>query len=285
MDDVGVIGVGVIGKQVVDALRSGGYAITAHDTSADAMRYAADRGAETAPSPAGVVDAADVVVLSLPGSDAVESVMTGEEGVLSAIDADQLVIDTSTVAPSAAERWERRCGARGAGFLSAPLTRAAAEEGLHLMVGGRPDHYERSQPILDCIGAAHVRVGGIRAGLVLKLMVQLRLAGRAAVDAETVEFGRANGVDPALLVSFLGLDVSEKLLREDYRATQEGMPTVAQWEKDLGYALGVAAETGIATPLADRVHDAFEFAVDHVEPPDGDQAAVALYWRSLDGRE
>lgn len=285
MKQIGLVGVGFVGKLFVDALREADRPLTAYDADDAQTAYARERGATAAASPADVAREADVVLLSLPGRGEVADVMEGDDGLLGALSEGQVVVDTTTTGPETAERYAAACADRGAGFLTAPLTRSAPREGVMMMVGGDADTYRDVADTLDRISDDHTRIGDPGDAQTFKLMLQLRYAGHRAVDAEIVEFGRDNGVDPRLLNEFLGMDVWERYFDGDFAPDIEGLGGLAIWHKDIGYALDVARENDTATPLSGDVHEAYKAAVRAAGPDEGHAAAVVRYWRRLNGRD
>lgn len=282
MHRIGLIGVGFVGKLFTDSLRDADYPLTVHDVDESKTEYAVERGAEAGESSADVAERSDVVVLALPGREEVASVME-EDGVLRALDAGQIVIDTTTTGPETAARYESRCAERDVGFLSAPLTRSAPNEGVHMMVGGNEREYEEATDLFDCLSAAHRRIGDAAAAQTFKLMLQLRYAGHRAIDAEIVEFGRDNGVDPRLLNEFLGMDVWEEYFGDEFEQEIEGMGGRRIWQKDIGYAVDLARRTDTAIPLSSDVHEAYKATARSAGADQGHAAAIVEHWRRLNG--
>jgi len=133
MERVGLIGVGNIGRHFTRLLVQKGYPLVILDRERERVQFAVELGAGAASNPADVARQAEIVLLSLPGSHAVESVMEGENGLLSALTAGQIVIDTGTSRPDTDIKYERLAREKGAGFLDAPIT--WRRPGLIFMVG------------------------------------------------------------------------------------------------------------------------------------------------------
>ncbi|MFB6135247.1 MAG: NAD(P)-dependent oxidoreductase [Halobacteriaceae archaeon] len=284
MRHVGLIGVGFIGKLFVDDLTEAGYPLTVHDIDESAVEYATERGATAGGGPAAVAEAADVLLLALPGHPEVRSVLA-EEGAVDALDAGDLVVDTTTVGPRAAEEFEALCADRGVDYLAAPLTRAAPTPGVHLMVGGDEAVYERAGEFLDDVSTARTRIGDVYQAQSFKLMIQMRYAGQMALDAEVVEFGRDRGVDPEVMNEFLGMDVDERYFSGDFSQGIEGLGGLRIWHKDLGYALDLSRETNTALPLTSEVHEAYKDTLRNLDPDEGHAATLIRHWMRLNGAD
>lgn len=284
MQRVGLIGLGFVGKRFFESLAAE-YGIVAHDVDPSQVAFAEERDARIADSPAAVAGAADAVVIAVPGASEVEEVVLGEKGIRAGGEEGLLVVDASTTGPGTAERVERACAERGIDFLSAPFTRSGPREGIHVMAGGDPEVYERARPILDRISVAHRRIGSVADAQTFKLMVQLRYAGREAIDAEVVAFGRDLGVDPEPLNEFLGMDVTERYFEGEFEQEIEGLGGLAIWHKDVGYALDLARENDTATPLSSVVGEIYKATVRAADPDEGHAAAILSYWQRLNGTD
>ena len=284
MRDIGLVGVGYIGKRLVESLREAGYPLTVFDVDPAQVAYARDRGADVADSPAGVAEASDAVLLALPGTPEVEATMEGEGGLLSALESGDVVVDTSTTKVGTAVACESACEELDVHWLTAPLTRAAPVEGIHMMVGGSVASYEAAAAVVEAVSARHIRFESVERAMRFKYMLQIRYAAHNAVDAEILAFARESGVDPRPLNQFLGMDIAEALFEDDYGQDVEGLGTLGIWNKDLGYALDVARKDDIAMPLTSLVHETYKHGHRVAGENEGDAATVARYWRALNGR-
>lgn len=284
MRDIGIIGVGFIGKRFLDSLSEAGHDLTVFDIDPSQEAYAAERGASVADTPADVAASSDVVLMALPGTPEVEATVEGEDGLLSGLDPDAVVVDSTTTKVETALEYQARCEERGVHWVSAPLTRAAPVEGIHMMIGGSEESYEAAKEVIETVSVRHIRFESVERTMHFKYMLQIRYAAHNAVDAEVVAFAREGGVDPRPLNEFLGMDIAEKLFEDDYTQDNEGLGTVAIWDKDLGYALDVARTDDIAMPLTSLVHEVYKHANRAADEGEGDAATIARYWRALNDR-
>jgi 3-hydroxyisobutyrate dehydrogenase-like beta-hydroxyacid dehydrogenase len=288
VERVGVIGLGRIGHQFPPWLRAAGYDVVVHDVDPERVAAVAEAADAVGEDPADVTRSADVVVLSLPGNPYVETVMEGADGVLEALTSGQAVLDTGTTTPDLEAFYADRCADLGAHYLEAPLTYGgpgeAAGEGspFTMFVGGSDAAYAHLRDVVACLSDVHEHVGGIGMGQVTKAAHRMRQNCRAAVDAEMVEFMRHNGVDPAQVASFMGWDLRDRFLAEEYPRVEGfhealadpdpetsdvsensyevqeagARPRLArsQWIKDQEYALDVARSSNTATPILSTVY-------------------------------
>jgi len=277
MDRVGLIGVGNVGSGFAEKLVEAGYPLTVLDRDRPRRDRAVALGARPAETPAEVAEASGIIVLSLPGSAAVEEVMEGPAGLLSGLKAGQLVIDTGTTHPDTDIRYERLCRERGAGLIDAPIT--GRSKGWIIMVGGSAGDFERGREVLARLGYKVKHIGPVGQGQVLKLMNQMVLAGQWAIWAETIAFGEKLGLDPRLLSEYLEFPIPESLYGDEFSAGGQ----LALHYKDLGYALDLGHRSGASIPVTGLVHEVFKAAKTLGEPNWG-QPGIVTYWRWLNGR-
>ena len=285
MDSVGVIGVGHIGKGFVERLLDADREVVAYDIDERQLEWAEEQGAAVATSPAAVTEGVEVVVMAVPGTPEVEAVVGGPDGVLDGGEDGQVIVDATTTLPRTSVECAALCAEHGMAFLEAPITGGSPREGMHMMIGGDAETYDHAADLLDLLCEDHVRIGPVGDAMVFKLGIQLRYAGRKALDAEIVEFLRDNDVDARPLVDFLEFDVSDRYFSGDYSQGIEGLGGLAIWHKDIGYARKVAQEGTTALPLGMVLHEAYKAAIRRVGDDEGSSAALIRYWEALNDAE
>ena len=202
-DRIGMIGLGNMGARMTRRLVDAGISVLGLDR--DPSR-AAGAGAETANTIEQVVNFADVVMLSLPDSHVVESVVEGEAGILAHIKPGQTVIDLSTAAASSTIRLNALFKARGAHYIDAGISggAAAAEKGtLTLMIGGDTDAIEAIRWALAPFSTKALNMGASGAGHTTKLLNNFLNAISLAATAEVMVAGKKAGLDLHQLLDVL----------------------------------------------------------------------------------
>lgn len=273
---IGLIGLGNIGGFYSKKLLEADYPLTVFDLDAAKQKVAVDAGAKGAATPAEVALASDVIILSLPNSEIVESVMEEENGILSVLKEGQLVIDTSTCRPGTAVRFENLCAQKKAGFIDSPLS--WRKPGQILMVGGTEENFAKAEEVLACISYKYRLVGPIGYGQYLKMINQAVLANRLAVSCEAVELTKKCGMDPKLLEEHLEFDIPEVLYTEDYT----GGGHLALHYKDLGYLNEIAHDVCANIPISALVHELFKATKIYGEPH-WIQPGIQTYYIRLNG--
>lgn len=289
-DRIGFIGLGVMGAPMARNLRKAFTRVTVFDCDPARLSAFPPEQFGIAGCAGDVAERSDTVVLSLPGSAVVESVVTGPDGIAGRLASGSAVIDTSTTEPAVSRRLAGALRERGIGFLDAPVSggeKAAVEGTLSFMAGGDEDVFESCKPVLQAMGASVVRVGGSGAGSVAKLVNNLIVGAEFAAIAEGFALAVRSGLDAGVLYEAIRggwaqskvLDVSaQAFLNRDFRP---GGSVDIHW-KDLGYALSVAKDADVPTPVTAIVHEVFKAARAGGKGKLA-QPAVVLLWEELLG--
>ena len=118
-EEIGFIGLGNMGGRMAVVLAEKGRPVVGYDV---VPGLAAKARARAAGSIAEVAAAADVVLLSLPDSKVVESVVYGDGGLLAASREGQVIADLSTAAPASTRELNKQFAAKGVSFLDAGVS-------------------------------------------------------------------------------------------------------------------------------------------------------------------
>ena len=285
MDEIGLIGVGEAGAMFMDSLLDAGYAVTCYDRGHQ-IDYARDQGATVVPTQADVAERTDAIVIAVTGTAHLESVMEGDDGLLTVADPGQLILNTSTVTVSASQKYQRHCTDAGIHWVSAPWTSNAPAGGLIMLPGGDDASIDAATDLIAACSTQHLRFDDVERAMVFKYLMQIRYAARVAIDAEIVEVANAADVDAQPLNTVLGMDLDESLFTGEYTQDGEGLSALDSWDKDLGYAVEYshgtgAAKDGIAMPLTSMVHEIYKHGNRVAGADERHAAAVARYWQAL----
>ncbi len=200
---IGYVGAGLMGLPMVKRLTSLGYPVKAYDIVPGQVAAAVAAGAVAAASPAATAKSADLVLLNLPTTDAVDRAVFGEAGVAGALRAPQLVIDFSTIKVEKCKAFARQLrAATGCGWIDAPVSGgppACSTGTLTIMAGGEPAEIERARPLFADIAGRFTHMGPAGAGMAAKMLNQLIVGCGHAVMAEAVVLAEAAGIDAARL--------------------------------------------------------------------------------------
>ena len=257
---VGFIGLGIMGRPMALSLLRAGVALSVHARRKESMTPLVEAGAVVCGTSAELAACSDVVITMVSDTPDVEQVILGYDGVVEGIASGSVVIDMTTISPSATRIIARVLAEREVAMLDAPVSggeQGAVDGSLSIMVGGETAAFERCLPLLEAIGENIVHVGGSGAGQVCKSCNQVVVGATIAGVAEAILLARASGVDPsrvraALLGGFAGsriLDVHGKRMIEGdftpgFKAGlhQKDMRIVGESAHELGLALPTAAQ-------------------------------------------
>jgi 3-hydroxyisobutyrate dehydrogenase len=289
---VGFVGLGTMGGAMAANVARAGFTVTAWNRTPGRAAELGELGVTIAPNPAAVATASDIVVSIVSDTPDVEAVLFGPDGVASGAAAGSLVIDMSTISPSATRDFAARLAAQGVAMLDAPVSGGSegAKKGtLSIFVGGEAAELERARPVLAAMGTTITLVGPIGSGQAVKAVNQVILAGTYLGVAEGIVLAIKAGLDVEQTVAALsgGAAQSWVLANRSGRMLANDYPLgfkVALHRKDLGIALQLARETGTALPIS-ALCEQIEAGLIGAGHADDDMSAVARAIRSLSSLE
>jgi 3-hydroxyisobutyrate dehydrogenase-like beta-hydroxyacid dehydrogenase len=264
---VGLIGLGNMGAAFAERLLDAGYPLVVSNRTRAKAEALAARGASIASSPASLAEAADVILTSVADDEAFEAVAAAA---LAAARPGSVLVDLSTVSPAASARVAERAKAASVGYVRAPVSgnptvvRAGA---LSIIVSGAAEDVDRAEEVLLAIGPTLHRVGDGEQARIVKLAINLMIAGLAQLIAEALVLGEASGVSRADLLQVMGSSAvgapfvkykTDPLVKDDFSATF----TTALMEKDIDLALDAAGEAGVELPLTTEMKSHLRAAIE-----------------------
>jgi 2-hydroxy-3-oxopropionate reductase len=259
-EDIGFIGLGVMGRPMAKHLLTNGHRLVVHSRSQPPVDELVAAGATAAKTPAEVAQRSAIVITMLPDTPDVTLVLTGPDGVTAGLRRDTIVIDMSSISPVETRRLASVVASRGATMLDAPVSGGeigAKNASLSIMVGGDAAAFARVRPVLGCMGHPDriVHIGAEPgSGQICKACNQIAIGGALAGVSEALAMARKSGIDAALVrQALLGgfaasrvLEVhGERILSSNY---VPGFRT-RLYQKDLRIANETAVEHGVAIPV------------------------------------
>ena len=122
-----------------------------HNRTREREEPVAKAGARRAASPMEAARGAEIVVTCVSDTPDVEAVILGENGVIQGAAAGAIVVDMSTISPSATRRIAAELAKKGIRMLDAPVSGGSegAQKGtLSIMVGGEATDVQKAMPVL-----------------------------------------------------------------------------------------------------------------------------------------
>jgi 2-hydroxy-3-oxopropionate reductase len=217
-----------------------------------------EAGAVACARPAEAARQADLIFTMVSDTPDVEQVILGDGGLLEGARAGSVVVDMSTISPSATRVLAERLRAHGVEMLDAPVSggeQGAIDGTLSFMVGGPEAALARVRPLLEVMGKSMVHLGGNGAGQVCKACNQVVIAQTMTGVGEALILARASGVDPAKVrAALLGGFAASRVLevhgeRMIAHRFEPGFKARLH-QKDMRIVLETAHELGVALPGA-----------------------------------
>lgn len=255
---VAFIGMGTMGEPMALNILKAGHAVTVHNRSREKEEKVAQAGAKRAGTPAEAAKEAEIVITCVSDTPDVEAVLLGEKGVMHGAEAETIVVDMSTISPSATRRFAQTLARKKIRMLDAPVSGGSegAQKGtLSIMVGGEALDLEKARPVLETMGQTITHVGPIGSGQLTKAINQIVVAGTYWSVAEGVAIGLKAGLNMEKVVQAVGggaagswamVNRSGNMIKNTYPLGFK----VRLHRKDLNIALEVAREMGVTLPVA-----------------------------------
>jgi 3-hydroxyisobutyrate dehydrogenase-like beta-hydroxyacid dehydrogenase len=183
-------------------LAKAGFPVTVFNRTRSKAEALAAAGARIATSPADAAHAADVVMIIVTDTAAVEELVLGKGGILELLRPGTIVIDSSTISPVASRKFACHTAGKQASWLDAPVTgskHGAAKGELTFMIGGEREVMDRAMPVLQVLGKKHVYCGTHGSGLAAKLAQNVIQASMVEVCSEAFVMAAKAGVRPEAL--------------------------------------------------------------------------------------
>jgi 3-hydroxyisobutyrate dehydrogenase/2-hydroxy-3-oxopropionate reductase len=270
MAKLGFLGLGLMGYPMARNLLRAGHSVALwSNTATKAVELAAEAGGVACTTPADVARQADVVFLCVGDTAMVEQAILGTDGVLDGARKGMVVVDASTISPSASCRIGERLAAAGIDFLGAPVTGStpgAINGTLTFMVGGDERVFHSVLPLLEVMGKKLYYCGGPGMGLHAKLTQNLVLSNILQAFNEGMVLSTKAGVPPVLMLEILSNSAAKCGLIE-YKAPfvfRRDFTTnfsVKWMHKDIGLMLDSGEELSVPLPLTALTRQMFQAAI------------------------
>lgn len=251
---VAVLGLGRMGAPIAERLEQAGHELSVWNRSPGPADAFSGRGVRVLGAPSDAWEHADVCVTMLADGPAVEAVTLGDEGLLTR-DADGALVDMSTIGVDSSARVAEACERRGVSFLRAPVTgnpTVIVAGNLGIIASGPQDTFDRLADMLRDIGPNVFHVGAGDEARIVKLALNLMIAGTAQLMAEALVLAEKYGIDRGKMLEVMGGSAvgspfvkykTDPLVADDYTSTFSSTLLF----KDLALALEAGHE--VAAPL------------------------------------
>jgi 3-hydroxyisobutyrate dehydrogenase len=284
MRKLAFIGLGIMGGAMAGHLLTAGHDLTVHTRSKSKAADLLDRGAKWGDSPAAAAHGADVVFICVTDTPDVQAVILGDHGILSAARPGMIVIDHSTISPTATRQFSEALAKKSAHLLDAPISGGdiGAKNGtLSIMVGGESSAFDAALPLLQHFGKTITHCGPSGSGQLTKLVNQVLVSVTNLAVCEALAFALSNGLDPRKTIQAIGggaagswqlQNLGPKMIAGDFAP---GFMIDLQ-QKDLRLVLQAAGESKTPLPATSLVHQLFTAAQADGRGKEGTQALFTV---------
>ena len=292
MAQIGFVGLGIMGRPMSKNLLKAGYSVVVYDVAPGPVADVVAAGATSAASGNELAAQSDVIITMVPDGPDVEAAVLGPNGILEGAKPGSVVVDMSSISPIVAQKVAAACEAKGVDFVDAPVSGGepkAIEGTLAIMVGGKPEVFERVQPILQKLGSSVTLTGSVGAGNVTKLANQIMVACNIAAMSEALVLATKAGLDPEVVFNAVkgGLAGSTVLNAKAPMVISRNFKPgfrIRLHQKDLRNALLAAESLKVSLPLTSQVQNML-IALMNEGKGDLDHSAIANFIEHMAGAE
>ena len=273
---IGVIGLGPMGGNIARNLLLKQFSVSGFDLDEERTAALDSEGLKARASTAAVVEAADIVILSLPTVAAVRAVV---EEVAAVAKPGQIVIECSTLGVDDKLAAHARLEAAGKVMLDAPISATPAmlaKMMASIHVSGDEAAYRTCLPVLEGFTASNFYVGEVGNGSRMKILANYLVHVHIAAAAEVMALGEKAGLDPEMIHSVLSASAGTSkmfeirgamMAKSDYR--EGGGTMFAVYEKDSSiiteYAAAMHAPIDLYVSSRQKFHSAIAQGLGHLD--------------------
>jgi 3-hydroxyisobutyrate dehydrogenase len=256
MANIGYIGLGVMGGQMVSRLLEKGHTVTGYNRTRSKAQWLIDRGMRLADTPRAVAQSADVIFTMVTNASVLQSIAEGPDGILAGLGPGKLLVDMTTGSPAKCRELAAKVRGKGADMVDAPVSGSPVtlQQGkLSIMVGGHRETFDRVRPLLEDIGPKVTYVGEIALAVSMKIATNLSLAVQMLAFSEGVLLAEKSGIARETAVDVLTHSVIGSPMVQ-YRGPfvlkmpEEAWFDVNMMQKDLLLALELGREVDVPLP-------------------------------------
>ena len=197
MANLGYVGLGVMGGQMVNRLLEKGHTLTGYNRTRAKAVWLIKKGMRWADTPRAVAQASDIIFTMVTNSAALQSLAEGPDGILAAMGPGKIWVDMTTGSPAKCRELAAKVREKGADLVDAPVSGSVItlQQGkLSIMVGGRRDSFDRLKPLLEDIGPKVTHVGDVGLAVSMKIATNLSLAVQMLAFSEGVLLAEKSGI-------------------------------------------------------------------------------------------
>src|SRR4030043_231697 len=271
MTELGFIGLGIMGKPMASHLVKAGHTVHVCDLVEESVKHLCSLGGKACSCCREIAQKSDIIFIMVPDAPYVEAALFGTEGVAEGLKPGSIVVDMSSISPIATKEFAKKLAAKKVEMLDAPVSGGqvgAQNATLSIMVGAKPEMFEKIKPYFQLMGKNIVHIGGNGDGQTCKVANQIVVALTIEAVAEALLFSAKAGADPAKVrAALLGGFAQSRILelngeRMINRKFDPGF-RIRLHQKDLNLALHSARSLGLSLPNTATAQELFNAVTAH----------------------
>ena len=262
-EPIAFIGLGAMGGPMALNIIKKGTNLSVYDIEKEKMQPHIKSGAVPGNNIKDTVEDAKIIVIMLPSTENVKSVITDPDGVLSYIKPGSIILDMSTIAPTGTDEIYEICKQKDVDFIDAPVGRlvshAISGDSLFMVGCDNEEAFKKIEPLLNAMGTTIIRCGKVGSGIRAKVVNNFQILSIAQITAEALTLAQKIGLD---LNTFKEVNAGttanngqfhinflSKVLKNDI---EPGF-TIDLAHKDMGLAIETANSFRVGLPVGSSV--------------------------------
>jgi 4-hydroxybutyrate dehydrogenase/sulfolactaldehyde 3-reductase len=262
-ENVAFIGLGAMGGPMAQNIIRKGTKVSVYDIDKTKMDPVIKIGGTPGRNIKETIENANIIITMLPSTENVKSVMTDENGVLSFIKPNTIILDMSTIAPTGTDEIYRLCQENNLKFIDAPVGRlvshAISGDSLFMVGCDNEEAFKKVEPLLNAMGTTIIRCGKVGSGIRAKFVNNFQILSIAQITAEALTLAQKIGLDLDVFKEVnagttanngqFHINFLSKVLKNDI---EPGF-TIDLAHKDMGLALETANSFRVGLPVGSAV--------------------------------
>ncbi|MGY9027961.1 MAG: NAD(P)-dependent oxidoreductase [Candidatus Puniceispirillales bacterium] len=262
-ENIAFIGLGAMGGPMAQNIIRKGTKVSVYDIDKTKMDPIIEVGGTPGRNIKETIENADIIITMLPSTENVKSVMTDNDGVLSFVKPNAIILDMSTIAPTGTDEIYRLCKESNLQFIDAPVGRlvshAISGDSLFMVGCDNEEAFKKIEPLLNAMGTTIIRCGKVGSGIRAKVVNNFQILSIAQITAEALTLAQKIGLDLDVFKEVnagttanngqFHINFLSKVLKNDI---EPGF-TIDLAHKDMGLAIETANSFRVGLPVGSAV--------------------------------
>ena len=262
-ENIAFIGLGAMGGPMAQNIIRKGTKVSVYDIDKTKMDPVIEVGGTPGSNIKETIQNADIIITMLPSTENVKSVMTDNDGVLSFVKPNAIILDMSTIAPTGTDEIYKLCKENDLQFIDAPVGRlvshAISGDSLFMVGCDNEEAFKKIEPLLNAMGTTIIRCGKVGSGIRAKVVNNFQILSFAQITAEALTLAQKIGLDLDVFKEVnagttanngqFHINFLSKVLKNDI---EPGF-TIDLAHKDMGLAIETANSFRVGLPVGSAV--------------------------------